>query len=118
GDGYAPNGANGTSGSILPGTNLGSFGRGVNGSNINNVINSYNQNFAGKPTPAGDALISAGLFNQAQLTQLGAVMPLVNLAPPNEANNDWMRDLDFSFNWTYKIKERLQLQPGVSFFNV
>ena len=29
-----------------------------------------------------------------------------------------MRDLDLSFNWTYKIKERVQLQPGVSFFNV
>jgi len=118
GDGYAANGANGTSGSILPGTNLGSFGRGVNGSNINNAINNYNQNFAGKPTPAGDALISAGLFNQAQLTQLGAVMPMVNLAPPNEANNGWLRDLDISFNWTYKVKERVQLQPGVSFFNV
>jgi hypothetical protein len=118
GDGYATNGANGTSGSILPGTNLGSFGRGVNGSNINRVIDNYNQNFAGKPTPAGQALINANLFTSAQLTALGAVMPIVNQAPPNEANNDWLRDLDLSFNWSYKIKERLQLQPGVSFFNV
>jgi hypothetical protein len=118
GDGYSVNGSNGTSGSILPGTNLGSFGRGVNGSNINRVIDNYNQNFAGKPTPAGDALINANLFTQAQLTALGAVMPIVNQAPPNEANNAWLRDLDLSFNWSYKIKERLQLQPGVSFFNV
>lgn len=118
GDGYAANGSNGTSGSILPGTNLGSFGRGVNGSNINRVIDNYNQNFAGKPTPAGDALINANLFTQAQLTALGAVMPIVNQAPLNEANNTWLRDLDLSFNWSYKIKERLQLQPGVSFFNV
>jgi len=118
GDGYAANGSNGTSGAILPGTNLGSFGRGVNGSNINRVIDNYNQNFAGKPTPAGDALINANLFTQAQLSALGAVMPIVNQAPPNEANNDWLRDLDLSFNWSYKIKERVQLQPGVSFFNV
>jgi hypothetical protein len=118
GDGYSVNGSNGTSGSILPGTNLGSFGRGVNGSNINRVIDNYNQNFAGKPTPAGDALINANLFTQAQLTALGAVMPIVNQAPLNEANNTWLRDLDLSFNWSYKIKERLQLQPGVSFFNV
>jgi hypothetical protein len=118
GDGYAPNGSNGTSGAILPGTNLGSFGRGVNGSDINDVINSYNQNYAGKPTPSGQALISAGLFTAGQLSALGAVMPLVNLAPPNEANNGWMRDLDLNLNWRYKIKERVELQPGVGFFNL
>lgn len=118
GDGYSTNGANGNSGAILPGTNLGSFGRSVNGGNINRVINNYNQTFAGKPTPAGLALINAGLFTQGQLSSLGAVMPVVNLAPANEANNDWLRDLDLSFNWNYKLKERLQVQPGVSFFNV
>ena len=82
------------------------------------MINKYNQNFAGKPTPAGDALISNWAFTQAQLTQLGAVMPVVNPAPPNEANNGWLRDLDYSMNWTYKVKERVELQPGVSFFNL
>jgi hypothetical protein len=118
GDGYATNGTNGTLGSILPGTNLGSYGRSINGSNINNVISNYNQNFAGKPTPAGQALISAGLFAHADLTALGGVMPMVNAAPPNEANNSWLRDFDTSLNWTYKLKERLELQPGVSFFNL
>jgi len=29
-----------------------------------------------------------------------------------------LRDFDTSLNWTYKVKERLELQPGVSFFNV
>jgi hypothetical protein len=118
GDGYAANGSNGTLGSILPGTNLGSFGRGINGSNINNTINNYNQNYAGKPTPAGNALVAAGLFNANQLTQLGAVMPTVNSAPPDEANNGWLRDLDVSLNWTYKVWEHVELQPGVSFFNL
>jgi hypothetical protein len=118
GDGNGPNGSNGTLGSILPGTNLGSYGRGINGSNINNVINSYNENFAGNPTPAGQVMISNGLFTLPQLQQLGAVMPMVNQAPPNQANNDWLRDLDASLNWTYKVKERVELQPGVSFFNV
>jgi len=118
GDGYSPNGSNGTLGGILPGTNLGSYGRGVNGGNINNVISNYNENFAGKPTPAGQALINAGLFTSTELSQLGAVMPVVNPAPANEANNAWLRDLDLSMNWTYKVKERVELQPGVSFFNV
>jgi hypothetical protein len=118
GDGYGPNGSNGPLGGILPGTNLGSFGRSVNGANINQAIGSYNHNFAGTPTPAGQALINAGLFTPSQLTQLGAVMPAVNLAPPNEAQDDWLRDLDLSLNWTYKVKERVDLQPQVSFFNL
>jgi hypothetical protein len=118
GDGYAANGSNGTLGGILPGTNLGSFGRGINGSNINEAINNYNQNFAGKPTPAGQVLISNNLFTLPQLQTLGGVMPRVNSAPANEASNDWLRDLDLSLNWTYKVKERVELQPGVSFFNV
>jgi hypothetical protein len=118
GDGYAPNGTNGTVGGILPGTNLGSFGRGINGSNINNVISNYNQNYAGQPTPAGQVLVSNNLFTVGQLQQLGGVMPMVNPAPANEADDAWLRALDFSMNWTYKVKERLELQPGVSFFNV
>jgi hypothetical protein len=118
GDGYAPNGSNGTLGSILPGTNLGSYGRGVNGGNINNTISRYNQNFAGKPTPAGHALINAGLFSSSQLSQLGAVMPTVNLAPAGQVNNTWLRDFDFSLKWVYKLKERVEIQPGVSFFNL
>jgi Carboxypeptidase regulatory-like domain len=118
GDGYGPNGSNGTLGSILPGTNLGSFGRGINGSNINQVISSYNTKFAGQPTPAGQALISAGLLTQSDLTALGGVMPVVAPAPMNEANNTWLRDMDLSFNWTYKVKERVSLQPGIGFFNV
>jgi hypothetical protein len=118
GDGYGPNGTNGTLGGILPGTNLGSYGRGVNGGNINGLISNYNQTYANNPDPAGQVLLTNNLFSLAQLRLLGAVMPVVNPAPADEANNAWLRDLDLSMNWTYKLKERLQLQPGVGFFNV
>jgi len=118
GDGYAANGTNGTLGGILPGTNLGSYGRGVNGGNINGLINNYNQTYANNPDPGGQVLLTNNLFSLTQLRQLGAVMPVVNPAPANEANNVWLRDLDVNMNWTYKVKERLQLQPGVGFFNV
>ena len=118
GDGNPSNGSNGGFGGLLPGTNLGSFGRGVNPQNINQVIANYNSNYAGKPTPAGQALISAGLFTQGELTSLGGVMPQVAPAPSNEAGDGWLHDFDFSFGWVYKIKEQVQLQPGVSFFNL
>ena len=118
GDGAIANGSNGGLGDILPGTNLGSFGRSVNPGNINSVIAAYNQNFAGKPTPAGNALLAASLFTPSQLTSLGAVMPQVNPAPTNEAGDTWLRTLDLSLNWEYRIKEKVVIQPGVSFFNV
>ena len=118
GDGVLADGSNGTLGGVLPGTNLGSFGRAVNPGNLNTVISNYNRNFAGQPTPAGQVLISQGLFSLSQLQRLGGVMPAVSPAPPNEASDGWLRDMDFSLNWTYKVKERVQLQPGVSFFNI
>lgn len=118
GEGYAPNRTNGTLGGILPGTNLGSYGRGVNSGNINTAITKYNQTFANNPTAVGQVLISNNLFTLGQLQTLGGVTPKVNPAPINESNNDWLRDLDLSLNWTYKVQERVELQPGVSFFNV
>ncbi|MGO9402270.1 MAG: carboxypeptidase regulatory-like domain-containing protein [Terriglobales bacterium] len=118
GDGNDANGSNGPLGSLLPGTNFGSFGRSVNPGNINKVISNYNNTYAGNPTPAGQALITAGLFTQGQLVALGGVMPQVSPAPANEAGNAWLRDFDLNFGWTYKIKEKVELEPGVGFFNV
>ncbi len=109
--------SSGGTGDVLPGTNVGSFGHGVNGGNINNVIQAYNQNDAGQPTPAGQALINAGLFTQSQLVGLGGVQQLVPLAPANEANMGWMKDVDTSFSWVYRIKEQVSVEPKVSFFN-
>jgi hypothetical protein len=110
--------SNGSIGDVLPGTNIGSFGRGVKASNINAVITNYNQNFAGQPTPAGQTLLNNGLFSLGQLQALGAVQQLVPLAPPNQADMAWMRALDVSLGWIYKIKERVDVEPGVSFFNI
>jgi hypothetical protein len=118
GDGALASGANGTLGGVLPGTNLGSFGRGVNPDNLNSVIGNYNSTYAGNPTPAGQVLINNSLFTLAQLQKLGGVMPAINPAPANGASDGWLRDMDLSFNWTYKVKERVQLQPGVGFFNI
>jgi len=90
----------------------------IHASSINSAISNYNTKFAGQPTPAGQTLINLGLFTQAQLTSLGGVMPVLSPAPANEATDGWLRDMDLSFNWTYKVKEHVEIEPGVGFFNL
>jgi hypothetical protein len=110
--------SNGSIGDVLPGTNVGSFGHGINPSNINNVISTYNTNDAGRPTPAGGVLLENKLFTLAQLQALGGVQQAIQPAPEDEAEMGWLRAVDVSLNWVYKFRETFQIQPGVSFFNV
>ena len=109
----------GTTGDILPGLNIGSYGRSVSGNGLAAVINNYNANSAGKITPAGQALVNAGLFTQGQLVQLGAVTD--NLAPAQAGNlyaNDWLKAFDLHFSMPVSIKERFKIEPSVSLFNI
>jgi hypothetical protein len=110
--------SNGGFGDVLPGTNIGSFGHGVSAGNINSKIQNYNQNFASQPTPAGLAVISSGLFTLGQMQALGGVQQVVPMAPQGQLGMSWLRAFDLSLNWIYKFKERVDLQPGVSFFNL
>jgi len=105
-------------GDILPGTNRGSFGRDVKVSNLNSVITSYDNTFAGTLTPAGQALVSNGLFTQAQLVVLGAVMPTLPLAPKGQVGLDAPKQVDMKFAWPIKVRESLMIEPSVAAFNV
>ncbi|MGH9946962.1 MAG: carboxypeptidase regulatory-like domain-containing protein [Pyrinomonadaceae bacterium] len=108
-------------GDILPGTNIGDFGRKIrNITALNQVITRYNQDFAGRVTPHGQRLIDAGLFTEAQLRAIGAVTPTIALVPESNPNPFESRfNADFRLSRPTRLgSERFVLEPSFSVFNV
>jgi carboxypeptidase family protein len=115
----------GTIGDVAPGSNVGAFGRSITASNINNYIDTYNSKFAGQLTPAGQALVSAGLFTQAQLVALGAITPTLTPAPSGQVGNAPVFIFDAHISWELRLNklfhafpESVVLEPQVALFNV
>ncbi len=108
----------GTVQDLLPGTNMGAFGRSVSASGLAAVIANYNNTFANQPTPAGQVLIANGLFTAAQLQALGGVAPSVSAPPPGEVGLSPLRAFDFKLSWVHKFGERLEIEPNVGFYNL
>jgi hypothetical protein len=103
---------------IIPGQQLGSWGRDVNSGNINSVIGKYNSNVAGTILPMGQALINAGLFTQTQLQSLGAVADQIDPAPSDEMNMTWLKAFDFRASWPIHLRESVTLEPSIGFYNL
>jgi hypothetical protein len=104
-----------TSGIGHPGT----FMRSVSAHNLNGYITNFNNTVGNGSTltPAGQALVSAGLFTKPQLISLGAVVPSVQAPPANNAGNGSYKDVDTILSWPFKVRERLTISPSISFFN-
>jgi hypothetical protein len=92
--------------------------RGVNPGDINRIIGQYNSTQSGALTPAGQALVSAGLFTQAQLAALGAVTDTLSLAPAGQVGNDWFKALDMKVTFPIRLRERFTVEPSFAFFNI
>ncbi len=115
----------GTVGDLLPNTRIGSTGKYTN-DKIDNVITYYNRNFAGRITPAGQDLISTGLFSAQQLHTLGAYAPLISSCTPptpgcglpgRPATETWLKTVDLRFSWPFAFGERMKIEPNFSVFN-
>jgi hypothetical protein len=120
----------------IPGTQVGEFGRGIKASGINNALAKYSSAFGDQLTPAGQALVAAGLFTQAQLTTLCAVTPSLtpppgcaaqygNLqiptAPTNQVGNGALFTFDMTLGYSFhpvRRWESFRIEPQVRFFNL
>jgi hypothetical protein len=98
----------------------GTYMREVSSKNLNTVINNFNSTYVGQLTPAGQALVNAGLFNQGELTSLGATINggQALTTSSNPAGNPWYKDVDAVFAWPIKLRENFTITPSFSFFNV
>src|ERR1700751_875099 len=119
GDGTGDGGAasNAGLGDLFPGTKYGAFGRDVSVGGLRNLINNYNNKKVGQPTPAGQVLISNNMFTLGQLQQLGGVQQPLNPVVPGAVGQAWLRSFDLGLSWGYKIKDRVEVRPGVMLFN-
>ena len=108
----------GTTGDLIPGTHMGNFDRGIDASNINQTINKFNTTISGQITPAGQTLVSNGLFTTAQLQELGAVAPQIPTAPADQVNFSWLKDVDMNLRWRYKLSERFTIEPSIAVYNL
>ncbi len=108
----------GTVQDYVPGTKNGSFMRGISASGLTSVISNYNQTVAGQATPAGQVLIANGLFTLSQLQGMGGVAPTLPAPIADSVGLAWLKDIDMSLRWKYRIKETVTIEPGIGFFNV
>jgi hypothetical protein len=96
----------------------GQFMRGVSGSGIGAAISNWNTNQANQATPAGQALIDAGLVRLDQLQTLGGVKRAIPVPPGSEASNTIYKEVSTVLSWPIKIRENLSIEPSISAFNV
>ncbi len=112
----------GTTGDLAPGTNPGAYMHDIKNNTLGNYITTFNGSYAGKPTPAGQAVINSGLISLSQLTALKGVIQPIALLPQTVANNNPMfRSLDVNFSYPirmYRLHEGMSLEPNIAFYNV
>jgi len=102
----------------LPGTTNGSMNRqfGLNG--LDNAILNYNLTVAGHPTPAGQLLVTNGLFTASQLATIGATPPTITQAPADQLAIPWVRAMDFKLAWSHHFGDRLMVEPSLGIYNL
>ena len=112
----------GTTGDLLPGTLPGDYMHRVKSDSLQRYISNFNGQFAGQLTPAGQQVVNAGLFTQAQLNAIGGtIRPIANVGSSRAINNPTFRTLDVNASYPIplaRFREGLSLEPAIAFYNV
>ncbi|MGH9505540.1 MAG: carboxypeptidase regulatory-like domain-containing protein [Terriglobales bacterium] len=108
----------GTTGDVLPGANLGAYNRSLGPNGLQQVITAYNTTYAGMLTPAGKALVNAGLANVGDLQALGLVMPYAASVTNGQLTPDSFLDSDIKITRAFRVGEHLTITPEIQCFNV
>jgi hypothetical protein len=111
----------GTTGDIIPGSNVGSYMRRTKPTGLANFIQSYNTSFPGGPnptTPAGATLINGGVFSFQELKQIGGVQQPLAAPITDVAGLGWLKTFDVRVSWEHTYHDRISFEPSVSFFNL
>src|SRR6201997_308189 len=115
----------GTGGDVLPGTNVGAFGRSVEVGSLNGKINNLNGTYAGQFTPAGQAVVGSGLITASQMQQLGVVISPIQNAPSHQVGLDNFVANDIRLSYLFRLShlwhgfgEGATLQPTLDLYNV
>jgi hypothetical protein len=115
----------GTGGDVLPGTNVGAFGRSVKVGSLNGKIDKFNTAYAGQFTPAAQAVVGSGLITAAQMQQLGGVISSIQHAPPHQVGIDNFVANDIRLSYLFRLSHLWQgfgegatLQPTLDLYNV
>ena len=101
----------------LPGFNIGAYGRDVGRAALQQRSRTTIRTSRISPLPR-QLLVQKGLFTLAQLQALGGVAPSLPLPPSGQVPMDGLGTFDLRFSWGHKFKERLTVEPSVSFFNL
>lgn len=110
----------GSTGDLLPNTTVGAYMRSWKPGNLAQLFTQYNNTVAGNSpqTPAGNALLNAGVFSLPELQSMGGVLQPVAAPVPHLAGLGWYKTLDLRLGWEHQLGERFTLTPSVSLYNL
>jgi hypothetical protein len=111
----------GSTGDIIPGSNVGSFMRSIGASGLQSFISNYNLNSATSPTPqtpAGNTLINAGVFSLQELELMGGTLQPLAVPTRHVAGLGWYKTFDVRLGWEHQWGEKVTITPSVSLYNL